>query len=89
MNFKHKLTTSFFLAVSVFASLATPVFAQNSGGVAPDAAARQGAEFSPGISVGQKVPAIKLKDQAGSELALSAVLEKSPVALVLFRSASW
>ena len=42
-----------------------------------------------GIKVGEKAPEFKLKDQAGEERALSALLKDGPVALVFFRSAGW
>ena len=42
-----------------------------------------------GIKVGEKAPEFKLKDQAGEERALSAMLKDGPVALVFYRSASW
>ena len=42
-----------------------------------------------GINVGEKAPEFKLKDQAGEERALSALLKDGPVALVFYRSASW
>ena len=42
-----------------------------------------------GIDVGEKAPEFKLKDQAGEERALSALLKDGPVALVFYRSASW
>ena len=42
-----------------------------------------------GINVGEKAPEFKLKDQAGEERALSAMLKDGPVALVFYRSASW
>ena len=42
-----------------------------------------------GIKVGEKAPEFKLKDQAGEERALSALLKNGPVALVFYRSASW
>ena len=42
-----------------------------------------------GIEVGEKAPEFKLKDQAGDERALSALLKDGPVALVFYRSASW
>ena len=42
-----------------------------------------------GIKVGENAPEFKLKDQAGKERALSALLKDGPVALVFYRSASW
>jgi cytochrome oxidase Cu insertion factor (SCO1/SenC/PrrC family) len=47
------------------------------------------AEEKTGIKVGEKAPAFKLKDQAGTERELAALLKDGPVALVLYRSASW
>jgi hypothetical protein len=43
----------------------------------------------PGVKVGAKAPAFKLKDQAGTERSLDDLLKKGPVALVFHRSASW
>ena len=42
-----------------------------------------------GLSLGQTAPGFKLKDQAGTEHALSELLKKGPVALVFYRSADW
>jgi cytochrome oxidase Cu insertion factor (SCO1/SenC/PrrC family) len=42
-----------------------------------------------GIKVGEKAPGFKLKDQAGEERELSALLKDGPVALVFYRSAGW
>jgi cytochrome oxidase Cu insertion factor (SCO1/SenC/PrrC family) len=42
-----------------------------------------------GLKVGEKAPEFKLKDQAGQEHSLSALLKGGNVALVFFRSASW
>ena len=42
-----------------------------------------------GIKVGEKAPEFKLKDQAGEDRTLSALLKDGPVALVFYRSASW
>ena len=44
---------------------------------------------APGLKVGVKAPAFKLKDQNDKDVALSDLLKKGPVALVFFRSASW
>ena len=44
---------------------------------------------APGLEVGVKAPAFKLKDQNDKDVALSGLLKKGPVALVFFRSASW
>ena len=46
-------------------------------------------EEKTGIKVGDKAPEFKLKDQAGEERTLSALLKDGPVALVFYRSASW
>ena len=43
----------------------------------------------PGLKVGVKAPAFKLKDQSDKDVALSDILKKGPVALVFYRSASW
>ena len=42
-----------------------------------------------GVKVGEKAPEFKLKDQAGEDRTLSALLKDGPVALVFYRSASW
>jgi cytochrome oxidase Cu insertion factor (SCO1/SenC/PrrC family) len=42
-----------------------------------------------GVAVGQKAPDFTLKDQNGHDVSLAALLKKSPVALVFFRSAEW
>ncbi|MBC8291266.1 MAG: redoxin domain-containing protein [Planctomycetes bacterium] len=47
------------------------------------------AEKTPGVEVGKKAPAFKLKDQKGKERTLEALLKKSNVALVFYRSADW
>ena len=41
------------------------------------------------IKVGDKFPALKLKDQAGKAFDLNTTLKDGPVALVIFRSADW
>ena len=46
-------------------------------------------EAKTGIKVGEKAPDFKLKDQAGAEQSLSAMIKDGPVAIVFFRSASW
>ena len=53
------------------------------------AAADPASEEKTGIKVGEKAPEFNLKDQAGEERALSALLKDGPVALVFFRSAGW
>jgi cytochrome oxidase Cu insertion factor (SCO1/SenC/PrrC family) len=42
-----------------------------------------------GLNVGEKAPEFKLKDQAGEERSLTALLKDGNVALVFYRSASW
>jgi cytochrome oxidase Cu insertion factor (SCO1/SenC/PrrC family) len=42
-----------------------------------------------GLAVGEKAPLFTLKDQAGHDVSLGALLKKGPVALVFFRSAEW
>lgn len=44
---------------------------------------------APGIKIGKKAPAFKLKDQKGKEQSLEALLKKKNVALVFYRSADW
>lgn len=41
------------------------------------------------IKVGDKFPALSLKDQTGEAFDLSKTLQAGPVALVIFRSADW
>ena len=41
------------------------------------------------IKVGEKFPALKLKDQDGKAFDLTTTLKDGPVALVIFRSADW
>lgn len=43
----------------------------------------------PGIAIGATLPAINLKQQDGSDVALQEIAGKGPVALVFYRSASW
>jgi cytochrome oxidase Cu insertion factor (SCO1/SenC/PrrC family) len=43
----------------------------------------------PGLNVGTKAPAFKLKDQQGKEVSLETLLKKGKVALVFHRSAEW
>lgn len=47
------------------------------------------AQKVPGLEVGAKAPAFKLKDQKGKEVALETLLKKGKVALVFTRSADW
>ena len=49
----------------------------------PDASA------GPGIKVGEKAPAFKLKDQHGGEQSLEDLVKQGSVALVFYRSADW
>lgn len=42
-----------------------------------------------GLKVGEKAPDFTLKDQAGKEQSLTAMLKVGSVALVFYRSASW
>ncbi|QDU21025.1 thioredoxin domain-containing protein [Urbifossiella limnaea] len=58
-------------------------------GVALAAPAADPAPEKTGIKVGEKAPAFKLKDQAGTERDLAALLKDGPVALVFYRSAGW
>ena len=43
----------------------------------------------PGIKVGEKAPAFKLKDQHGNEQSLEYLVKQGSVALVFYRSADW
>ena len=43
----------------------------------------------PGMKVGEKAPDFTLKQAAGADVALGALLKKSKVALVFYRSADW
>ena len=47
------------------------------------------AQDIPGLKVGEKAPAFKLKDQKGKEVELKTLLKKGKVALVFHRSADW
>ena len=47
------------------------------------------AEKTPGVQIGKKAPAFKLKDQKGKQRSLEELLKKSNVALVFYRSADW
>jgi hypothetical protein len=47
------------------------------------------ASDGPGVKVGEKAPAFKLKDQNGKEQSLEDLVKKSGVALVFYRSADW
>lgn len=58
-------------------------------GVALGAPAADPPPEKTGIKVGETAPAFKLKDQAGTERELAALLKDGPVALVFYRSASW
>jgi cytochrome oxidase Cu insertion factor (SCO1/SenC/PrrC family) len=42
-----------------------------------------------GLKVGSTAPKFTLEDQSGTARSLDALLEKGPVALVFYRSASW
>jgi cytochrome oxidase Cu insertion factor (SCO1/SenC/PrrC family) len=42
-----------------------------------------------GLAVGTAAPKFTLEDQTGTPRSLDALLEKGPVALVFYRSASW
>lgn len=53
------------------------------------AAAEPASPEKTGVTVGQKAPDFTLKDQNGHDVSLAALLKKSPVALVFFRSAEW
>ena len=44
---------------------------------------------APGLAVGTKAADFTLKNAAGDDVALSALLKKGPVALVFYRSADW
>jgi hypothetical protein len=55
---------------------------------APEPRAKQATEFSPGIAVGKKVPAIQLKDQTDSVVDLGAVLKKRQLVTILQTAAS-
>ena len=44
---------------------------------------------TPGLAVGTKAPDFTLKNAAGDDVALSALLKKGKVALVFYRSADW
>lgn len=44
---------------------------------------------APGLAVGTQAPDFTLKNAAGADVALSALLKKGPVALVFYRSADW
>ncbi len=52
-------------------------------------AAEPAPDKNTGIKVGETAPEFKLKDQAGEERTLAALLKDGPVALVFYRSASW
>ena len=47
------------------------------------------ASVEPGIKVGEKAPAFKLKDQNGKEQSLEDLVKQGSVALVFYRSADW
>ena len=47
------------------------------------------ASDGPGIKVGEKAPAFKLKDQNGNEQSLEDLVKQGSVALVFYRSADW
>ncbi len=53
------------------------------------APAEKKAPVPPGIAVGAKAPAFKLKDQKGETRSLEEFLKKGKVALVFYRSAKW
>ena len=52
-------------------------------------AANPAPEEKTGLSVGEKAPEFKLKDQTGEERSLTDLLKGGNVALVFYRSASW
>ena len=47
------------------------------------------AEAKHGLEIGQKAPDFKLRDQAGKERSLRAMLKDGRVAVVFYRSADW
>ena len=44
---------------------------------------------TPGLKVGDRAPAFKLKDQNGKDHALADAVKQGTVALVFYRSADW
>ena len=64
-----------------FAFAASAASGQDPGRPAP--------EEQTGLKVGTAAPKFTLRDQAGTPRSLEALLEKGPVALVFYRSASW
>ena len=44
---------------------------------------------APGLKVGDRAPAFKLKDQNGKEHALADAMKQGTMALVFYRSADW
>ena len=47
------------------------------------------AQESPGMAIGEKFPEVTLPKQDGKEVSVNKLLEKGPVAIVFYRSASW
>jgi cytochrome oxidase Cu insertion factor (SCO1/SenC/PrrC family) len=52
-------------------------------------AAEQVSADNTGLPIGQQAPTFTLKDQNDKEVALNALVERGPVALVFSRSADW
>ena len=48
-----------------------------------------GAEDTKMIEIGEKAPAIELKDADGKEYSLEKQLEQSPVVILFYRSGDW
>jgi hypothetical protein len=67
----------------------SPVAAGQGTTKAKTAAAQKAQAFSPGIKIGQKMPAVSLKNQKGETVSVQSMLQTGPVALVVYRSADW
>jgi len=67
-------------------ALATPLIAADGATAQPAAAVPA---WVPGLKVGATAPGFTLKNAAGQEVALSALLKQGPVALAFVRSADW
>ncbi|MEO5958701.1 MAG: peroxiredoxin family protein [Opitutaceae bacterium] len=73
----------------LFAAARTPGAEMMSPPSAMPALRSAATDMMPGLKVGEKAPDFSLRNAAGEEIALQALLKKGKVALVFVRSADW
>ena len=86
LNFLRRLTIQAACLVAVATILSAVSHSQVT---TAKSGAAQAHTFAPGIEIGTKLPRIELKNQLGKTTSVQQLLKKSPVAIVLFRSADW